>query len=204
MNAPSATHSLPSSAAGRAEAEPRSAAALLGLGAVELVLGLVAIVWPAVAGVSIAILLGSLLVAAGAVGVASAFAAAARHALLRLLLAGASLAAGVYLLVDPNRGLIGLTKLLVLLLFLSGAALLAAGVLGSENRAMLVAAGTFDVLLGGLVWAELPSSASWALGLLVGLHFLASGIQTTTAGLVLRRLSHGLRADSRLEVAPDA
>ena len=52
---------------------------------------------------------------------------------------------------------------------------------------MLIAGGVFDILLGALLWAGLPSSASWAIGLLVGLHFLAAGIQTTSEGLAVRR-----------------
>jgi uncharacterized membrane protein HdeD (DUF308 family) len=175
--------------------ESRSAATLIGVGAVEIALGLIAIVWPAVASVSIAILLGSLLVAAGVVGLAAAFAARGLYVLLRLVLGGFGVAAGIYLLAYPDEGLIGLTKLLVLVLLLSGAALIAVGILGRENRGMLLAAGAFDVLLGALVWAELPSSASWALGLLVGFHFLASGIQTTSSGLALRRLSQSPKSD---------
>jgi uncharacterized membrane protein HdeD (DUF308 family) len=156
------------------------------LGAVEIVLGLIAIVWPAVAAVSIAILLGTLLLVQGGVALVSAFAARGWHLFRRLLLSFVSGLAGVYLLAYPEEGVVGLTVVLVLVLFVAGALALAAGLIG-ERSGVLIAGGLFDILIGALIWAHLPSSASWAIGLLVGLYFFASGIETMSFGLDVRR-----------------
>lgn len=156
------------------------------LGAVEIVLGLIAIIWPAVAAVSIAILLGILLLVQGGVALASAFAARGWRLFRRLLLSFVSGLAGVYLLAYPEEGVVGLTVALVIVLFVAGALALLAGLLGERNG-VLIAGGLFDIVIGALVWAHLPSSASWAIGLLVGCFFLANGIETLSSGLDARR-----------------
>jgi uncharacterized membrane protein HdeD (DUF308 family) len=163
----------------------RSALFIL-LGAVEIVLGLIAIIWPAVAAVSIAILLGTLLLVQGGVALVSAFAARGWRLFRRLLLSFVSGLAGVYLLAYPEEGVIGLTVVLVLVLFFAGAVALAAGLIGERSGA-LIAGGLFDILIGALIWAHLPSSASWAIGLLVGLYFLAGGAETMSFGLDVRK-----------------
>lgn len=153
----------------------------------EIVIGVIAIVWPAAAAVSIAILLGTLLLVEGGVALVSAFAARGWQLLGRLLWSIVSGLAGIYLLAYPDEGVVGLTALLVIVMFVAGVVFLAAGLLGDENRGLLLAVGALDVIVGALVWAELPSSATWAIGLLVGFHFLARGIELTTFGLDLRR-----------------
>jgi uncharacterized membrane protein HdeD (DUF308 family) len=156
------------------------------LGAVEILLGLIAIVWPAVAAVSIAILLGTLLLVQGGVALVSAFAARGWRLFRRLLLSFVSGLAGVYLLAYPEEGVVGLTVVLVIVLFVAGALALAAGLIGERNG-VLIAGGLFDIVIGALIWAHLPSSASWAIGLLVGCFFFANGIETMSFGVDVRR-----------------
>ncbi len=156
------------------------------LGGIEIVLGAIAIIWPAVAAVSIAILLGTLLLVQGGVALASAFAAHGWRLFRRLLLSFVSGLAGVYLLVYPEEGVVGLTIVLVIVLFSAGALAVAAGLI-VERNGVLIAGGLFDIAIGALVWAHLPSSASWAIGLLVGCFFLANGIETLSSGLDARR-----------------
>jgi uncharacterized membrane protein HdeD (DUF308 family) len=158
-------------------------------GLVEIVLGLIAILWPAVASVSVAILLGILLLISGGVAFVTAFAARGWHLFGRLLWSFANGLGGLYLLVFPDEGLVGLTALLVIVMFLTGTVFVALALFGGGNRGLLLAVGAIDILLGAFVWAELPSSASWAIGLLVGFHLLARGIETTTFGLTLSRES---------------
>jgi uncharacterized membrane protein HdeD (DUF308 family) len=184
MNAPVITHPLRSRRSDHGRQAPRW---LLWIGAVEIVLGLIAIVWPAVAGVSIAVLIGSLLVAAAGAGLAATYSTHGWSLVWRLVLSGFSGLAGVYVLVYPDRSLIGLTALLAVLLLASGAVLLATAVAARENRGILAVTGLVDLALGVFVWVELPSSAAWAIGLLAGCHFLVGGVRTVTLGFELRR-----------------
>jgi uncharacterized membrane protein HdeD (DUF308 family) len=165
---------------------PARSTLLILLGAVEILLGLIAIVWPAVAAVSIAILLGALLLVQGGVALVSAFAARGWGLFRRLLLSVVSGFAGVYLLAYPEEGVVGLTAVLVIVLFAAGAIALVAGLSGERNG-VLIAGGLFDIVIGALIWAHLPSSASWAIGLLVGCFFFANGIDTISFGVDVRR-----------------
>jgi membrane protein HdeD len=165
----------------------RSSALLLGVGAVEIVMGVIAIVWPAAAAVSIAILLGTLLLIEGGVALVSAFAARGWQLLGRLIWSIVGGLAGIYLLAYPDEGVVGLTALLVIVMFFAGFAFLVTGLMGDENRGLLLVVGALGINVGALIWAGLPTSADWAIGLLVGFHFLARGIETTTLGLDLRR-----------------
>jgi uncharacterized membrane protein HdeD (DUF308 family) len=44
-------------------------------------------------------------------------------------------------------------------------------------------AGAVSLLVGGLIVAQLPSSAAWAIGLLVGINMIASGIAYVSLAL---------------------
>jgi uncharacterized membrane protein HdeD (DUF308 family) len=193
MSTSPAPHSLGAGLSGPRRAGSPSAALLIALGAVEIALGLIAIVWPAVASVSIAILLGCLFLVEGGVALVGAFTARGWLLLGRLVWSFVSGLAGIYLIAYPEGGVVGLTVLLVIVLFLAGVSLLGTGLLGDENRGLLIAAGVLNIVLGALIWADLPSSASWAIGLLVGLHFLVGGLRTTSSGLELRREKRGPR-----------
>ena len=187
MTTSPAPHSLGAGLSGPRRDASRSAALLIALGAVEIVLGVIAIVWPAVAAVSIAILLGTLFLIEGGVALVSAFAARGWHLLGRLVWSFVSGLAGIYLIAYPEGGVVGLTVVLVIVLFIAGVLLVGTGLLGDENRGVMLAAGAWNIAFGALIWANLPSSASWAIGLLVGLHFLVGGVRTASSGLEARR-----------------
>jgi uncharacterized membrane protein HdeD (DUF308 family) len=48
--------------------------------------------------------------------------------------------------------------------------------------------GIVALLLGGLIWAQWPSSSAWAIGTLVGVNLLMTGITRLMFGLAGRRL----------------
>ena len=63
----------------------------------------------------------------------------------------------------------------MLVLFVAGGVRVVVGMTDSRRR-VLLAIGVFDIVLGSLIWADLPSSATWVIGLLIGLHFLIGGV----------------------------
>jgi uncharacterized membrane protein HdeD (DUF308 family) len=147
-------------------------------GVLAIVLGAVAIVVPAVASVGTAIFIGWILVIASGFQVADAFAVGLRgRMVLRLLLAILTFAAGLYLLVAPLAGVFTLTVMLVIWFVATGTARLAIGLaeLGVPGAGMTAVSGALKLLLGVLIAEELPSSADWAIGLLVGLDLVFSG-----------------------------
>jgi uncharacterized membrane protein HdeD (DUF308 family) len=152
----------------------------MGEGVVLLILGLVAIILPQIASVAIAILIGWLLLMSGIVGLLSSF--AARHAPgfgWSLLSAVAGIVAGVVLLSSPLSGVVTLTLVLSAFLCVEGVVSIFYSL---EHRrelsgrwAMLLLSGVVDLLLAALIFAGLPASAGWAIGVLVGINLVMGG-----------------------------
>lgn len=98
--------------------------------------------------------------------------------------------AGVNLLADPLTGTVTIAFILSLLLIINGAAHLvwAARAYRAGDRIGLAALnGVLGVVLGVMIANHLPSSASWAIGLLVGINLLSGGAVLTGWAMSLRR-----------------
>jgi uncharacterized membrane protein HdeD (DUF308 family) len=147
-------------------------------GVLALLLGFVAIVVPAVASVGIAIFIGWILVLASGFEIVDALAVRDRgRMVMRLVFALLTFAAGLYLLVAPLRGVFTLTVVLVIWFFASGTARVLVGVAerGVPGAGMTIVSGLLSIALGILIAVKLPSSAEWAIGLIVGVDLLFAG-----------------------------
>jgi uncharacterized membrane protein HdeD (DUF308 family) len=51
----------------------------------------------------------------------------------------------------------------------------------------MLASGVVDIILGGLIFAGLPSTAAWAIGLLVGINMVFGGVALTLMALHARK-----------------
>lgn len=140
--------------------------------------GVAAILVPAVASVAVGIFIGWMLLLAAVFLLIRAFAVHdAWHVLLRLLVAFVTGAAGLALLLAPLHGTYTLTVLLVLWFAITGTMRIFTAVAerGTPGAGWVGANGVITLLLAILIGAHLPSSASWAIGLLVGIDFLFYG-----------------------------
>lgn len=165
----------------------------MALGVIFLIVGIVAIVVPAAASVGVAIFLGWVLVFGAIVQLFSAFSVEGTASMvIRLVLAVLMAAAGIYLLVAPLKGTITLTVVLTVWFIATGIVRLFTAFRdrGTPAAGAMAVSGGVAVVLGILVALNLPSSASWALGLLVGLDFLCFGWVL----LVLANAARKLRA----------
>lgn len=164
---------------------------VMGAGALVAGAGIVAIAVPAVASVSVAILIGCLLIVAGvAYGLGALHAAGGGRKVLFLAAALLFVVAGVNLLADPLTGTVTIAFILSLLLIINGVAHLvwAARAYRAGDRIGLAALnGVLGVVLGVMIANHLPSSASWAIGLLVGINLLCCGAVLTGWAMSLRR-----------------
>jgi uncharacterized membrane protein HdeD (DUF308 family) len=97
---------------------------------------------------------------------------------LRLLLAVLTFAAGLYLLVAPLEGTFTLTVMLVIWFVAIGCMRIAMGVAGwgAPGAGWLALGGVLSLVLGLLIAEQLPESAAWALGLLVGIDIVFTGV----------------------------
>lgn len=176
---------------------PRSRTLFVGGGVLVALLGLVAIISPFVTGIAIAFLLGVVLLV-GAVGhVVSAFSGRGWTGFLfQVLLAVLYGLAGISLLVDPIVGLVTVTLLLVAYLLVEGVVEVVQGfrVRPARGWGWLVASGAISLLLAVLLFAGFPGTAAWAIGLLVGISLLTTGISMVMVGM-----AGGSAADEAIE-----
>jgi uncharacterized membrane protein HdeD (DUF308 family) len=191
-----------------ADALHRGRRNLMIAGVLEVILGAVAIIVPAVASVATAIFIGWVLVVASGFYAWDAFSVRHRGRMaLRLILAVLTFAAGVYLLVAPLDGVFTLTVMLVIWFAATGTARLVMGLseLGTPGAGWLAASGAMSLILAILIAVQLPSSAAWAIGLLVGINLLFSGMALIALARALKAVdpeprSH--RAAARREPGP--
>jgi uncharacterized membrane protein HdeD (DUF308 family) len=163
---------------------------LLISGWLAVIAGLIAIIVPAVASVTVAIFIGWMLLFGAVFLLIDAFAVRdIWRMLLRLLLAFLTGAAGLALLLAPLRGTYTLTVLLVLWFAVTGVMRIAVAVAerGTPGAGWMGANGVVTLLLGVLIGANLPESSDWAIGLLVGIDFLFYGFGAIAAASVLKR-----------------
>jgi len=162
----------------------------IGLGIVLVLLGALAIAVPFVATLATTLFIGWLLLISGIVhGV---------HALQNRRWAGFPWAllssilyiiAGVLIILNPVVGTLTLTLVLAMFFLINGFVKL---VRGLQHRATgvwgwMTADGVISLLLGGLILARWPSTAVWAIGLLVGIDFVVSGASMLMLALVRPR-----------------
>jgi len=161
-----------------------------------IVLGIMAIAEPMVAGLAVAILTGWLFLLAGGLHIVEAFGGGVGRALWQLLLGAIYVIGGLYLITHPLLALGTLTLFLAAML-LAESVLRAVAYFQSrsdERSPWTLVNAIVTFLLGGMIWRQWPSSSVWAIGTLVGINLLMGG----TSGLMLKNRLRQL--GNRLEV----
>ena len=151
--------------------------------------GIVSILVPAITSVTMAIFIGWVLVFAG---ITTGVHAVTNRSVLRGLEAILTVIAGLYVLIFPLSGTVTLTFVLAVWFFAGGLLSLAAGTRprAAPGRSMMLLGGLLSVVLGVLIAVELPSSAAWAIGLLVGVNLIFWSIRAIgTAQILKQRLN---------------
>ena len=157
-------------------------------GIILVVLGLAAIILPPLASLAVTILLGWMFMISGVAGLALTFWARGMPGFWWSLLSAAlAIGAGLILLIQPVQGALTLTIVV-------GAYFLAEGVAtimyALEHRrelsgrwSWLLISGLVDIAISFMVITGLPSTAEWAIGVLVGINLLFGG--ATLIGMAL-------------------
>ncbi|MGB9208669.1 MAG: HdeD family acid-resistance protein [Pseudolabrys sp.] len=163
-------------------------------GVVLLVLGATAVVLPPIATLAVTILFGWLFLVSGIVGLITTF--WMRHApgfWWSLISAVLALVVGGLLLASPLVGAFSLTLLLIAFFIVEGAASI---MFAFDHRRELsgqwgwmLASGIIDLALALMIFAGLPSTAAWALGLLVGINMIFGGAALIAMSLHARKTS---------------
>ena len=157
-------------------------------GIVLVLLGAAAIVLPVIATLAFTLLIGWLFLLSGAVGLVTTFWMRNAPGFWWSLISGViGIAAGIVLIRWPISGTVSLTLLLIAFFIVEGIVTL---MFALEHRAQLsgrwrwmLASGIVDLILAGIIFAGLQETATWALGLLVGINLLFGG--TAMIGMAL-------------------
>lgn len=160
------------------------------------VLGLLAIVFPYFAGISLSILLGAALVVGALVHVGHAFSVSSwslTKAFWQVVLGLVYGLAGVLLIANPVIGLATLTFLVIAFLVLEGVVEVGWGLVsrGSEGWVWLLFSGIVSLGLAVLLLVGLPWTAVWAVGLYVGVNLLITGVTLIMLGMKTPRPAEG-------------
>jgi uncharacterized membrane protein HdeD (DUF308 family) len=157
-------------------------------GVILVLLGAAAIIVPAIATLAFTLLIGWLFLISGIVGLITTFWMRNAPGFWWALVSGViGIAAGIVLIRWPISGTVSLTLVLIAFFIVEGIATL---MYAFEHRAQLsgrwgwmLASGIVDLILAGIIFAGLPETATWALGLLVGINLLFGG--TAMIGMAL-------------------
>jgi uncharacterized membrane protein HdeD (DUF308 family) len=166
--------------------------ALMAVGAIAILIGCVAILVPAVASVGTAIFIGWILLIAGGFLIAAAFTARSiGTVLLRLAWALLTVLVGLWLIVEPRHGTLTLTLVLGIYFLFMGLTRIAVAFAarGQQGAGLVGLSGFAGLLIGILVLAEFPSSADWAIGLLVGVDLIFAGWALVSVALIGRDIA---------------
>jgi uncharacterized membrane protein HdeD (DUF308 family) len=151
----------------------------IGLSVLMIVAGLLAIALPQLAGITVNALVAWLLVFSGAVHLIFAWHTRTTGGMIWEILLGLLYnGIGVYLLLHPVAGLATLTLALAIYLFVEGILelVLSFAVRPLAGGGWLLFDGIITLILGAMIWRTWPSSTEWAIGTLVGISMLFSGI----------------------------
>jgi len=159
------------------------------LGWVVMVAGLFAVLAPFVAGGFIVMMVGALILIAGITRITHAVQGGGFWTGLFGLV---YVIAGVMIVVDPLPGLLALTLLLTIYFMVVGVAEIIAAwrMRPGQGRGFLMFSGIVSTLLALMLWNQWPLSGNWAVGTLVGIQLMFSGMTMVTVGSVFKNTNH--------------
>ena len=161
-------------------------------GALLIVFGVLAIGSPLLAAIAISVIIAWLIMFAGAVHVVLAFHTHRAGSLVWKLLVGlAYLLFGAYVIMHPLLGVASLTLVLAALFLIEGILdiILFFRMRPLRGSSWVLMDGVVTVLLGLLIYVHWPSSSAWAIGTLVGVSMIISGITGVMLSLAVRKMA---------------
>lgn len=160
-------------------------------GILSIFVGFYAMNRPGLATLVVAKVVGILVLASGIVLFMSAvFGKARQHRLLDFLSAALRIIVGLFLVTNIIGTVLALTLVLGAVFLVEGIFGIVLGVkLRGKNPAWgwVVLSGAASLVLGGMLMAQFPSSAIWAIGLLFGINCLFTGFSLIMYGTALPR-----------------
>jgi uncharacterized membrane protein HdeD (DUF308 family) len=148
------------------------------IGIFLMIAGILALLSPLAAGLSIAVIIGAILLANGVAELLLVFKAGSfGEGILLALMGVLAIAAGGYMISQPGAAL-GVLTLFLAAYFVATGIVEVFGAFGArpaEGWGWLLTGGIVSLLLGLMIWRQFPLSGVWAVGILVGARLLVTG-----------------------------
>ena len=161
----------------------------IAIGVIVLLMGFFAMGSPLIAGLSVTLMVGVMLIIGGIAQLV--FAIKSRSGIFAIIIAVLMVIVGGYMISNPAAALASLTIFLAAYLIVSGIfeALLAFQVKPAKGWGWELFSGIISLLLGAMIWNQFPISGAWAIGILFGVKLLFSGWTLIMFGLAARGMA---------------
>jgi uncharacterized membrane protein HdeD (DUF308 family) len=159
-------------------------------GVVLIVCGIAAIITPAIAGGAVVLAIGFILLAAGILSVMRAVKAQeGLEKVLGFTLGIITALAGISVIGHPLFGLAFLTLLLLGYFLAEGIwkIVVSFRYRPATGWIWLLCSGIASLVLGFLIWSQWPVSGMWAVGILVGVNLLSTGLAFVALAATLKK-----------------
>lgn len=164
-------------------------------GVLTIILGVVAIGSPMISGLAVAFLVAITLIIAGIAKTIYAFSAGSfGQGLVRLLFGGLTVTVGIIMIAQPGMALATLTLVLAAYFLADGVMALVVGFQHkpAQGWGWMVFNGLVTLALALMIIGDWPVSGVWAIGILVGVRLLFSGMTMLTLGSAGRQAAKSI------------
>ncbi len=166
-----------------------------------IILGMLAIASPMIAAVAVNALIAWLIVLAGVVHLVVAFhSREAGSVIWRLLVGLAYICFGGYLIARPAVGVVSLTLVLASLFLVEGIFNIVQYFRAPSalRSGWFLIDGIVTLLLGLMIYMQWPSSSAWAIGTLVGVSLIFSGVARVMVSSAVRKVDKSVSPPTKL------
>src|SRR3954465_5114894 len=147
-------------------------------GVLLIAAGILAIIYPVLSSTAVIVLLGWLLIISGVVqGLSLIGARHVPHFWLQLISVILAVLIGCLFLRDPAQGLVTIALLLIVFFMIEGISkvVFALTIRPFPNWGWVLASGRVGIGLALILWANLPVTALWLIGVLLGINLISVG-----------------------------
>jgi uncharacterized membrane protein HdeD (DUF308 family) len=152
--------------------------------------GILALAYPAVSSVAVIFFLGWLLIISGVLqGISLIGARDVPHFWLQLVSVVLFIIVGLLFLRNPGESLLTLTLLLIVLFVIEGISkmIFSLTIRPFPNWGWVLASGIVAILLAFYLWASIPVTAIWLIGVLLGIELICEGLALGQLAWQVRR-----------------
>ena len=163
---------------------------------VMMLVGVLAVMLPMASSIGVARFIGWLMIFDGIAQSINAFRPNGVGRLWwKLAVAVLYLLAGIYFLLHPFLAVMALTFALALFFLVQGVLELSdyLFIRRGQKSSWVLLNGVISIILGGMIWRHWPSSSLWALGQLVGIGMLMTGVTRLIMAVAIRKSTGKLR-----------